>query len=107
MSELPDELWRRILEMGVITDTYPLNFKDLCCIAISCKRLHRLSNETSLWYEKDKAKRIAAHSRAVLRIESRIAEHSRKLEELQMRREEETAKLKAADAELSNLQKVR
>lgn len=58
-------------------------------------------------YEKDKAKRIAAHTRVVLRIESRIAEHSRKLEELRTRRLEETDRMKAVASELSNLHKVR
>lgn len=125
--------------MGVETsnnnNNNSLTFKDLCCVAISCKRLHRLSNEPALWtsllssdfprltsnssssippkslykfwYEKDKARRIAAHRRAVLRIESRIAEHSRRLEELQTRRVEETSRMKAAISELSNLHKVR
>ncbi|KNA15400.1 hypothetical protein SOVF_096470 isoform A [Spinacia oleracea] len=143
MADLPDELWRIILEIGVktlkISNDNGLSFKDLCCIAISCKRLHRIANEPSLWssllsvdfplrltnnnssssssfspkslykswYEKDKAKRIAAHTRVVLRIESRIAEHSRKLEELRTRRLEETDRMKAVASELSNLHKVR
>lgn len=116
------------------TNTNPmrLSFKDVCCTSICCKRLHRLSNEPSLWssllssdfplrpttsnpskalyqswYEKDKAKRSAAHTRAVLRIESRVAEHSRRLEELRMLRGEETTKFNGAAAELSNLHKVR
>ncbi|CAO2820499.1 unnamed protein product [Amaranthus hypochondriacus] len=138
MSELPDELWRRILELGVQTsaiNTQSFSFKDLCCISISCKRLYRLSNEDSLWssllsadfpsiisntsssssskelyksrYEKDKARRIAAHKRAVIRIESRIAEHSRKIKDLQVRLDEETQKMKLAASELSHLHKVR
>lgn len=54
MAELPDELWRRILEMGV-SGSYPnpnpnrLTLKDLCCICISCRRFRRLSSDDSLW----------------------------------------------------------
>ncbi|XP_021743379.1 F-box protein SKIP24-like isoform X2 [Chenopodium quinoa] len=143
MAELPDELWRKVLEMGVKTSNNHNNngfsFKELCCTAISCKRLHRLSNEPSLWssllssdfplrltnnnnnssssippkslykswYEKDKAKRIAAHKRAVLRIESRITENSRRIEELRTRLVEETDRMKTVAFELSNLRRVR
>ena len=46
-SFLPDELWRRILEIGIKTSGF--RYKDLCSISISCRRLHRLSNENSLW----------------------------------------------------------
>lgn len=46
-SFLPDELWRRILEIGIKTSGF--GYKDLCSISISCRRLHRLSNENSLW----------------------------------------------------------
>lgn len=147
MAELPDELWRRILEMGV-SASYPnpnpnrLTLKDLCCICISCRRFRRLSNDDSLWssllssdfpaylntdnilsssstttnsrkslyrarYEKDKARRIAAHRRAVLRIESRVAEHTRRLQELEDRRAEEADKIRTVASELSNLHKVR
>ncbi|KAL7197857.1 hypothetical protein ACSBR2_020388 [Camellia fascicularis] len=152
MSVPPDELWRRILEIGVVETQNLLNFKDLCCLSITCKRLYRLSNDPSLWssllssdfpqfqyplsssssnfiinnnnnnnpslnsspkalykirFERDKARKLAAHHRAVLRIESHIAEHSRKLQEIQLRSVEETEKMKATGAELSNLCKVR
>ncbi|EOY10428.1 F-box family protein, putative isoform 2 [Theobroma cacao] len=46
-NELPDELWRKILEIGIKSSNFI--FKDLCSISISCRRLHRLSNEDSLW----------------------------------------------------------
>lgn len=49
MSSLPDELWRRILEIGIGIGMRSLTYKDLCCISISCRRLHRLSSEDSLW----------------------------------------------------------
>ncbi|XP_021733212.1 F-box protein SKIP24-like isoform X2 [Chenopodium quinoa] len=145
MAELPEELWRKILEMGVKPSNKHNNngftFKELCCTAITCKRLHRLSNEPSLWssllssdfplrlttnnnnnnssssispkslykswYEKDKAKRVAAHKRAVLRIESRITENSRRIEELRTRLVEESNRMKAVAFELSNLRRVR
>lgn len=48
MCTLPEELWRRILEIGVIESSC-LNFKDLCCLSITCRRLNRLSSEDSLW----------------------------------------------------------
>ncbi|KAK9289382.1 hypothetical protein L1049_007537 [Liquidambar formosana] len=138
MCALPDELWRRILEIGV--ESSDLNYKDLCCLSISCRRLHRFSSEDALWsvllsqdfprndpsssnnippnpassksfykirFERDKARKLAAHSRAVLRMESQIAERSRKLRELQLRSAEETEKMKATIAELSNVHKAR
>lgn len=58
-------------------------------------------------FERDRARKLAAHRRAVLRIESQIAEHSRKLQEIQLRAAEETEKMKTAVAELSNLRKAR
>lgn len=47
MSLLPDELWRRILEIGVQSGGF--SYKDLCCLSISCRRFHRLSDEDLLW----------------------------------------------------------
>ncbi|WJX67575.1 hypothetical protein P8452_52031 [Trifolium repens] len=47
MSSLPDELWSRILEIGI--EKTSLSYKDLCCICISCRLLHRLSSDDSLW----------------------------------------------------------
>ncbi|KAF5749143.1 F-box protein SKIP24 [Tripterygium wilfordii] len=44
---LPDELWRRILEIGIRDSGF--DYKDLCCISISCRRFHRLSVDDSLW----------------------------------------------------------
>ncbi|XP_059647247.1 F-box protein SKIP24 isoform X2 [Cornus florida] len=49
MSFLPDELWRRILEIGVQNPNSVLTFKDLCCLSISCRRLDRLSSDDLLW----------------------------------------------------------
>ncbi|XP_042940729.1 F-box protein SKIP24 isoform X1 [Carya illinoinensis] len=47
MSILPDELWRRILELGITSRCF--TYKDLCCISISCRRLLRISDEDWLW----------------------------------------------------------
>ncbi|PON66285.1 F-box domain containing protein [Parasponia andersonii] len=132
MSALPDELWRRILELGIRSCGF--TFKDLCCLSISSRRLRRLSQEDDLWslllssdfsidrsaspllsskllyrfrFERDREKKIAAHRRAVLRKESQIAEHSRKLRELGFRLAEEKEKMRATLVELSNLSKVR
>ncbi|GFZ09400.1 F-box family protein [Actinidia rufa] len=148
MSCLPDELWSRILEIGIQNPNSSLTYKDLCCLSIASRRLHRLSNDEALWsslisfdfplnqyptlsssssssssksssssssskalykirFERDRDRKLAAHRRAVLRIESQVAEHSRKLQEIKLRSVEETEKMKATVAELSNLRKVR
>ncbi|KAL8150814.1 hypothetical protein V2J09_020622 [Rumex salicifolius] len=135
-SSLPDELWRRIMELGVTHCN--LTFKDLCCLSISSRRLRSLSGESSLWsrllstgfpnhssnpsqspsssspktiykirYEKDRARKLAAHRRAVLRVESRIAEHSRRIQDLVAKKTDEKIKINDAFLQLSNLHKVR
>ncbi|KAK4850957.1 hypothetical protein QYF36_011316 [Acer negundo] len=135
-SGLPDELWRKIIEIGIHSSGFTC--RDLCCLSISCGRLHRLSDEDSLWshllssdfsyhntssssssssssiksiykirFEKDKEKKLLAHARAVLRKESQIVEHSMKILEIEAKLREETHKLKATDAESSNLRRVR
>ncbi|THG00247.1 hypothetical protein TEA_000701 [Camellia sinensis var. sinensis] len=122
MSVLPEELWRRILEIGVVETPNLLNFKDLCCLSPNFDTHfppppHLTSSSTTTTHlsiplpktstKSEKARKLAAHHRAVLRIESQIAEHSRKLQEIQLRSVEETEKMKATGAELSNLRKVR
>lgn len=136
-SEIPDELWRTILEMGVKTSIF--SYKDLCCISISCRRLCRLSGEDSLWhflksadfsrhndatsasssssssakclykirFEREKERKVAAHRRALLRKESEIAELCRRIREMETQLSEETQRLQAATVEFSNLEKVR
>ncbi|KAF7819221.1 F-box protein SKIP24 [Senna tora] len=47
MSILPDELWRKVVEIGLQSSGF--TYKDLCCISISCRRLNRLSNEHPFW----------------------------------------------------------
>ncbi|KAE8713301.1 F-box protein SKIP24 [Hibiscus syriacus] len=132
-NELPDELWRKILEIGIKASSF--TYKDLCCVSISCRRLHRLSDEYSLWshlisvdfptqtssvpsscsspkslyrirFERERERKLWAHKRAVLRKESQVAEHIRKLREIEVRLLEERNKLKSSLSELSNLHKV-
>nr|GME05865.1 F-box protein SKIP24 [Ipomoea batatas] len=136
-SELPDELWRRILETGIHLSN--LSYRDLCCISITCRRLNRISGEDFLWYsllssdfpqphhndpspastsskkkslykiryERDRERKRLAHRRAVLRMESEVAEHRRKIQELELQLAEEKEKMKSAVVELSNLRRVR
>ncbi|KAJ6433984.1 hypothetical protein OIU84_017655 [Salix udensis] len=138
MGGVPDELWRQILEMGI--QNSKLNYKDLCCISISCRRLHRLSSEDSLWllllssdfsspnqlnpnlknatsasakstykikFDREKARKVAAHRRAVLRKESEVLEFERKIREIESGLRQETEKMRDTAAELSNLHKAR
>ncbi|XVE90259.1 hypothetical protein DITRI_Ditri20bG0064600 [Diplodiscus trichospermus] len=132
-NELPDELWRKILEIGTKASNF--TYKDLCCVSISCRRLHRLSDEGSLWsyllsvdfpnqissppsssspkslykirFERERERKLLAHKRAVLRKESQVSEHLRKLRKFEVRLRDEREKLKSAVSELSNLHKVR
>ncbi|GMI63546.1 hypothetical protein like AT1G08710 [Hibiscus trionum] len=132
-SELPDELWRKILEIGIKASSF--TYKDLCCLSISCRRLHRLSDEHSLWshlisvdfpnqtssvpsssssakslyriwFERERERKLWAHKRAVLRKESQVSEHFRNLREIEVRLREERNKLNSTLSELSNLHKV-
>lgn len=131
-EEIPDELWRKVLEIGVKSSTF--SYKDLCCISISSRRLCRLSSEDCLWrfllvidfpthidstsesptkfvyrtrFEREKERRLSAHRRALLRKESEILEWGRRIRELERRLSEEAERLQAASVEFSNLQRVR
>ncbi|XP_024191235.1 F-box protein SKIP24 isoform X1 [Rosa chinensis] len=130
MSVLPDELWRRVFEIG------GFSYKDLCCVSITCKRFRRLSDEDHLWshllssdfplvashpssssvsskslyklrFERDRDKKIAAHQRALLRKESQIIEHLRKLRDIESRLAQETHKMQGTLVDLSNFHQVR
>lgn len=48
-SDLPDELWARVLELGAASSA--LGFRDLCSIAIASRRLGRLSVYPAFWSE--------------------------------------------------------
>ncbi|XP_062113745.1 F-box protein SKIP24 [Humulus lupulus] len=131
-SALPDELWRRILELGV--HSRDLTFKDLCCLSITSVRFRRLSSDDDLWshllssdfsvdrcrspllsskslykcrFERDREKKLAAQRRALLRKESQIAEHLERVKELASRLAEEQDRMRATLAELSSLSKIR
>ncbi|KAG9458704.1 hypothetical protein H6P81_003212 [Aristolochia fimbriata] len=136
MSMLPDEIWSRVLEFGLEVSGF--TFRDLCCLAISSRRLNRLSSENSLWsrllavdfpldasswtsdlwnrsskafyrtrFEKDKERKLAAHRRTVLSVESDIAIRSKNLKDLQLQLMKEEGKLKATMAELANMERIR
>ncbi|XP_074287218.1 F-box protein SKIP24 [Silene latifolia] len=136
MADLPDELWTKILENGIRNpnSNTRLTFKDLCCLSLVSRCLHRLSNDLSLWssllsldfpsrlsqnptispksiyeswYEKDKAKRIAAEKRAVMRVESIVAEHGRRVEDFRRQRVDEEERIHFVVSELNNLRRVR
>uniref|UniRef100_A0A0D9V727 F-box domain-containing protein n=1 Tax=Leersia perrieri TaxID=77586 RepID=A0A0D9V727_9ORYZ len=47
-SDLPDELWARVLELGAASSS-ALGFRDLCSLAIASRRLRRLSLLPPLW----------------------------------------------------------
>ncbi|KAL7157620.1 hypothetical protein ABFS83_02G089400 [Erythranthe nasuta] len=133
---LPDELWRRIMEIGIESKT--LDHKSLCCLSITCRRLHRLAGDDTLWsplllsdfpldvnytssstsngifkslyqirYARVREQKRLAHRRAVLRIESEIAERSRKIQEIEHHSFEEKEKLNKAVSELVNLRRTR
>ncbi|XP_077248922.1 F-box family protein [Tasmannia lanceolata] len=132
MSIFPDEIWSRILEIGI--ESSKLSYRDLCCISISSRRLNRLSNDDTLWsslltldfpslflnppkspskliyktrFQKDKAQKLAAHRRALLKVESEIYVHTKNLEELSFKSIRESEKMKETIVELTNLEKVR
>ncbi|KAL7119936.1 hypothetical protein ACP275_02G092300 [Erythranthe tilingii] len=133
---LPDELWRRIMEIGIESKT--LDHKSLCCLSITCRRLHHLAGDDTLWsplllsdfpfdvtytssstsngifkslyqirYARGREQKRLAHRRAVLRIESEIAERSRKIQEIEHHSFEEKEKLNKAVSELVNLHRIR
>ncbi|KAF3644036.1 F-box protein SKIP24 [Capsicum annuum] len=136
-SALPEELWRRIFEIGIESSNF--NYKDLCCLSITCKLLNRLSHDDSLWsslfsadfpqyhinqlpsssssisnkslykirYEKVREQKLLAHRRAVLRIQSEINEHSRRIGAMEHQCAEEKEKMKNAVSEMVNLRQIR
>ncbi|KAL5706076.1 hypothetical protein ACHQM5_024285 [Ranunculus cassubicifolius] len=134
MASLPDEIWLQILTLGTLNSK--LTYKDLCCISISSKRLTKLSNENSLWhtlllqdfpnsqsnlnqsshnlkslykykFEKERDKQLAAHRRAVFRIESQIFVGIARIKELKEQLNKENEKLKLGLEELRNLERIR
>ncbi|PKU62703.1 F-box protein SKIP24 [Dendrobium catenatum] len=134
MSFLPDEIWSKILEMGAAANR--LSYRDLCSLAITCRRHNRLSSDPSIWsillaldfpqpissssslpvpskslyrtrFERDKARRIAASRRAILIAESQVSVCKGRLKELECQLRKEGERMKGALEELSNLERIR
>ncbi|KAK1280121.1 F-box protein SKIP24 [Acorus gramineus] len=131
MSMLPDEIWREIMAIGVGRSI--LNYRDLCCLSISCRRLNRISSEDPIWsnllfrdfgsptsipnppfkalyktrFERDRSKKLLAWRRSVLIVESQIAVCSKDLERLQLLLSNESKRLNTAVTELKELETVR
>jgi hypothetical protein len=56
MGCLPDELWAKILGMGV--ENRVLDYRDLCSLAFVCRRIRRISSLDCMWrplWERDQA----------------------------------------------------
>ncbi|GJN17372.1 hypothetical protein PR202_gb04432 [Eleusine coracana subsp. coracana] len=134
-SDLPDELWARILELGATSSA--LGFRDLCCLAIASRRLGRLSLHPPLWsallardfpsssssqqqqeeihpksqyktkFERHKLQMAKARRRAVFEAESRVLACKKRLVELEQSMRKEGERMKAAAQELENLERVR
>lgn len=47
IKALPDEIWMKILEMGINNST--LSHKELCYLSMSCKHLNNLTKDDTLW----------------------------------------------------------
>ncbi|KAK1667668.1 hypothetical protein QYE76_055827 [Lolium multiflorum] len=135
-SDLPDELWARILELGAASAA--LGFRDLCCLAIASRRLRRHSLHPSLWstllsrdfpsqsqpsssqqlqldpkslyktkFERHKLRMAEARRRAVYEAEGRLLACRKRLTELEGSIRAEGDRMKAAAQELDNLERVR
>uniref|UniRef100_A0ACD5VVV0 Uncharacterized protein n=6 Tax=Avena sativa TaxID=4498 RepID=A0ACD5VVV0_AVESA len=135
-SDLPDELWARILELGAASAA--LGFRDLCCLAIASRRLRRLSLHPSLWsdllsrdfpsqsqpssssqqqldpkslyktkFERHKIRMAEARRRAVYEVEGRLLACRKRLTDLEQSMCAEGDRMKATAQELDNLERVR
>ncbi|KAG8372320.1 hypothetical protein BUALT_Bualt12G0053900 [Buddleja alternifolia] len=47
MSMLPDDLWNRIMEIGIGTKS--LDYKDICRLSVTCRGLRLLAGDDSVW----------------------------------------------------------
>ncbi|KAM7278613.1 hypothetical protein ACFE04_005747 [Oxalis oulophora] len=130
--ELPDDLWRQILERGIKLSNF--NHRNLCSLSIVCRRLHRLSDEDSLWsslllssssdtssssssssaksiykirYEREREKMRLAHKLLVLRKQGQVADIFKRTRDLKSRFIDETHKLELTVTELAYLRRVR
>ncbi|XP_073147271.1 F-box protein SKIP24 isoform X2 [Henckelia pumila] len=135
MSALPDDLLRRIMEIGIQSGT--LGCADLCRLSIACRRLRFLAADDSLWSHllfsdfpsdfnfnfndisssdvNSKLKRLykARYRKrqqqicAVLKLQGKIAEQSGKIRRIELQILEEKDKLDKADAERKYLCQIR
>eukprot|EP00252_Welwitschia_mirabilis_P002673 TRINITY_DN12626_c0_g1_i1.p1 TRINITY_DN12626_c0_g1~~TRINITY_DN12626_c0_g1_i1.p1 ORF type:complete len:254 (+),score=43.76 TRINITY_DN12626_c0_g1_i1:140-901(+) len=133
MDSLPDELLLLIFEHGIRRDT--LNYRDLASLAISSRRLCRLSSLDRLWdllWRKDfpsdkhpsspdsavklryrrkceivQSKKVASHRRLVLRVQSEALVLEKECRDFESKLSEEKARLTSALAELKNLERAR
>ncbi|EMS68388.1 hypothetical protein TRIUR3_05273 [Triticum urartu] len=135
-SDMPDELWARVLELGAASAA--LGFRDLCCLAIASRRLRRLSLHPSLWsallsrdfpsqsqpssssqqqqpdpkslyrtkFERHKLRMAEARRRAVYEAEGRVVACRRRLTELEESMCAEGDRMKATAQELDSLERV-
>ncbi|KAL5228747.1 hypothetical protein ABZP36_017012 [Zizania latifolia] len=136
-SDLPSELWARVLELGAASSA--LGFRDLCALAIASRRLRRLSLDPALWsallsrdfpsqsqpsasssqqqlhpkslyktkFERHKVRMAEARRRVVFEAEGRVLACRRRLAQLEDSMRAEGEKMKAAAQELDNLERVR
>ncbi|KMZ62625.1 F-box protein SKIP24 [Zostera marina] len=135
MTNLPGDLWRKILEMGV-ERSGGLDHRDLVCLSISCTLFRRLSSEPLLWtillerdfpssplihtpnYSPDKSlyknlfnmhktRRLVARRVRIMKLKSLIAETSKRLEGLNRLLAEEHSHLKSLMKNIADLEKFR
>eukprot|EP01018_Ginkgo_biloba_P038663 Gb_19944 [translate_table: standard] len=133
MAALPDEIWTRIMEAGIQQNL--LNYRDLSSIAISSRRLCRLSKQDCLWkflwsqdfpsdarqggllknvkllykskFERVKSVKIAAHKRSILRVQSQAHVLEKECKNLEVLAQQEKGKMNATLLELKNLERAR
>lgn len=129
---IPDEIWSKILVLGVTKSL--INYRDLCSLSITSRRLRRLSGHPSLWstlisldfpnssssnsdppskslyklrFERGKAKRMLAWRREVLILESNLEVCRRKVRELEGLILKESERMKMVMKEFHDLERVR
>ncbi|XP_057823967.1 F-box protein SKIP24 isoform X1 [Cryptomeria japonica] len=133
MSAIPDEIWMQIMDIGVQRNI--LNYRDLSSLAISSRRLCRLSNHSFLWellwtkdfpsdsipesltkdlkslykqkFERVKSTKIAAHKRSVLRVQSQALVLERECKDLGTLLNGERRRLNSTLSELKNIERAR
>jgi len=133
MDAFPDEIWTCIFEIGIKQNI--LSYRDLSSIAISSRRLCRLSSQNCVWkllrakdfptdadsgafhqkyksiyrlkFERVKAVKVAAHKRLVLRIQSQALVLERECKDLETQLQEEKKRHNSTLVEFKNLERAR